>query len=184
MTLVKDKPANKSSTGHERKFEALVTHTQRQMVALAYRMLGNLEDARDHAQEAFVRLWKLASWPKGEKAVLALLTRILINLCIDTLRRRRRFRFIAISDEEIEDNTKSNYDPEHVLKATEIHTLIESALLKLKPKQKAIFVLRDIESYAVRETAKIVGCSENNVLVNLHLARKNIRNWLTPYLNK
>jgi RNA polymerase sigma-70 factor (ECF subfamily) len=55
-------------------------------------------------------------------------------------------------------------------------------MTKLKPRQKAIFVLRDVEGRSVRETAKIVGCSENNVLVNLHKARKNLRKWLSPYL--
>jgi len=54
--------------------------------------------------------------------------------------------------------------------------------MQLKPRQKAIFVLRDVDGHSVRETAEIIGCSENNVLVNLHKARKNLRKWLSPYL--
>jgi RNA polymerase sigma-70 factor (ECF subfamily) len=153
------------------------------MVALAFRMLGNLEEARDQAQESFVRLWQHHNWPEEENARFALLTRILINLCIDRLRKRKRHPLLFWNTEELEPSLLSPDEPERELEAGELQTFLESCVARLKPRQKAVFILRDVESYSVLETAKIIGCSENNVLVNLHKARKNLRKWLAPFLN-
>jgi RNA polymerase sigma-70 factor (ECF subfamily) len=154
------------------------------MVALAFRMVGNLEEARDQAQEAFVRLWQHHNWPEDENARFALLTRILINLCIDRLRKRKRHPLLFWEAQEMEPLLLSSNEPERELEAGELQAFMTSCLARLKPRQKAIFILRDVEGYSVLETAKIIGCSENNVLVNLHKARKNLRKWLAPYLRR
>lgn len=106
MTATQEKTELQKSATRSAKFEELVMLHQRQLVSVAYRMLGNLEDARDYVQEAFVRFWQLSSWPEKGNEILSLLNRIVMNLCIDALRRLRRFRLIGLSKDEL-DTSKS-----------------------------------------------------------------------------
>ncbi len=182
MIAVKKNARAHAGTDRSIEFEQLVTRYQQRMVALAFHMLGNLEEARDQSQEAFVRFWQHQHWPDDMDAGFAYLARIVINLCIDRLRKRKRHRVVFL-DDEIESSLLSSEEPERAVEADELQALLESAITRLKPRQKAIFILRDIEGYSVAETAKIIGGSENNVLVNLHKARKNLRKWLAPHLN-
>lgn len=174
----------KSSTTKDQviQFEQIVNHHQRRLVALAFHMLGNWEEARDQAQEAFVRFWQQRHQPDEVNASFAYLARVVINLCIDRLRKRDRHRLFFWDMDEIDTALISTEEPERAVENDELKNLLESAVTRLKPRQKAIFILRDIEGYSVAETAEIIGGSENNVLVNLHKARKNLRKRLAPYL--
>jgi RNA polymerase sigma-70 factor (ECF subfamily) len=156
-------------------FSIIIDRYQKRLVAIAYRMLGNFEDARDFVQEAFLRLWKTGIRRKSGQEVFPLLARMLVNLCIDRLRRRRLRQFFSIGEKLTDLLPSPDRDPEQEMNDGELVKLLETAVERLKPKQKAIFVLRDIEGYSVRETASITGCSENSVLTNLHLAHKNLR---------
>lgn len=182
MTAVEESAVTASQVDVASEFEEIVKLHQRKIVAIGYHMLGNLEDARDQAQEAFVRLWQKKDESLDERAVAALLTKITVNLCIDRLREIKRRRLFFNDDEKLSSSFASLDDPRRDAEVGELKAALANAMTKLKPRQKAIFVLRDVEGRSVRETAKIVGCSENNVLVNLHKARKNLRKWLSPYL--
>lgn len=182
LIAVKKNAREHTGTARAIEFEQLVTRYQQRMVALAFHMLGNLEEARDQSQEAFVRFWQHKHWPEDTGADFAYLARIVINLCIDRLRKRKRHRVFFL-DDATESYLLSSEEPDHDMEAEELRALMESAVTHLKPRQKAIFILRDVEGYSVMETAKIIGCSGNNVLVNLHKARKNLRKWLAPHLN-
>lgn len=182
LTAVEESDLSESQFDIASEFEEIVKSHQRKMVVLAYHMLGNLEDARDQAQEAFVRLWRQRDKPLDERAVAALLTKITVNLCIDRLREIKRRRLFFLDDEKLAHSFASLDDPRRDAEFRELKDAMAAATMKLKHRQKAIFVLRDVEGHSVCETAEIVGCSENNVLVNLHKARKNLRKWLGPYL--
>ena len=166
------------------RFEQIVRQHQRALVAIAYRMLGNLEDARDAGQETFMRFWQRHDWPADASTTFALLARILVNACIDRLRKRQRhwWRYQPAGKRSSEPVSADN--PERAQRENELRGMLEAAITRLKPRQKAVFVLRDVEGYSVRETATILDASENSVLVNLHLARKNLRKWLAPYLSE
>ncbi len=182
MTAVEENALGEFQIDIASEFEEIVKSHQRKMVALAYHILGNLEDARDQAQEAFVRLWQRKDDPLDERAVAGLLTKITVNLCIDRLRQIKRRRLFFLDDERLAHSFASLDDPRCDAESGELRASLAAATAKLKPRQKAIFVLRDVEGRSVCETAEIIGCSENNVLVNLHKARKNLRKRLSPYL--
>ncbi len=174
----------RADTEQIQEFEKLIRQQQRPLVAIAYRMLSNWEDARDVAQETFIRFWQSEAVCANDDSASIVLRRILINLCIDRLRRQQRFKFFAWFSESSEPLLPAVNNPEHEFKNAELKNQIDSATARLKPRQKAVFILRDLEGHSVHETANILGCSENNVLVNLHLARKNLRKWLLPYLKE
>ena len=167
-----------------REFEKLVRQQQRSLVAIAYRMLSNWEDARDGAQETFIRFWQSQLLRANAPCAPALLARILINVCIDRLRRQKRFRFFAWFSDPQAPSLPATNNPEHELKNNELKNQIESAIARLKPRQKAAFILRDVEGHSMQDTASLLDCSENSVRVSLHLARKNLRKWLLPYLQE
>jgi RNA polymerase sigma-70 factor (ECF subfamily) len=155
------------------------------LVRIGYRMLGNLEDARDAVQETFLRMWKSGKGLDAQTSPRPLLIRILTNLCIDQLRRRKQFRLFSLDREEnrpVERELPSSDDPHRNLESRELGKRIEDAVAQLAPKQKTVFVLRDMEGYSVKEVAEMVGRSKNTVLVNLHLARKNLRQRLSDIL--
>lgn len=151
------------------------------MTSLAFRMVGNREDARDIVQEAFVRYWKAAYSLEICEAAFGLLSRITMNLSIDHLR-KRRWRSLFLPFESVGYELADGQHADRNLNAGELRIRIEAFSHKLKPKQKACFVMRDMEDRPIEEIARIMGCSENNVKVNLCLARKNMRKWLAPFL--
>lgn len=164
----------------EQAFTQIVTLHQRVLVQLAYRLVGNLEDAKDLAQWAFAKLWLNQERLDTEKQVFYYLRKILVNLCIDHLRRRGN------TEPEVEfEETQflsDHANPLQQLEAQELHRQLWSCIESLKPKQKATLILRDLEGYSVEETATILDCTKNNVLCNVHLARENVRRKIQQWL--
>lgn len=165
-----------------KKFEAIVERYQRRLISIACRMLGNLEEARDVAQEAFVRFWRSGTVSLDEGSPFGFLVKAVTNLCVDELRRRKRFKIFDLRSAPTALVSRSRDNPERRTGDRETLKLVMKAAERLKPKQKAVFVLRDFEGFSVKETAEIVGCSENNVLASLYYARRNMRKWLGPVL--
>jgi RNA polymerase sigma-70 factor (ECF subfamily) len=165
--------AEAQSEWTEQQFAAIVEQHQRPLVQLAFRLVGNVEDAKDLAQWAFARLWLNRQRLQAGREVFHYLRKILINLCIDHLRRRGK------QEPEVEfDETRFLYDPMNPLQqleGQELQNQLLRCINQLKPKQKATIVLRDLEGYSVEETAAMLSCTKNNVLCNLHLARENVR---------
>jgi len=162
-------------------FAGIVERHQHSLVRLAFRLVGNAEDAKDLAQWAFARLWLNRDRLDNEREAFYYLRKILVNLCIDHLRRRGQHE----PEVEFDENQFSSdlESPLHQLETQELHKELLRCIDELKPKQKATIILRDIEGYSVEETAEMLACTQNNVLCNLHLARENVRRkmqqWLT-----
>jgi RNA polymerase sigma-70 factor (ECF subfamily) len=163
----------------EQEFAKIVEQQQIPLVRLACRLVGNLEDAKDLSQWAFARLWLSRERLDTERATFYYLRKILVNLCIDHLRRRGKQE----PEVEFDDNQFSSEaaNPLQQLEKQELQQQLLSCINELKPKQKATLILRDIEGYSVAETAEIMACTKNNVLGNLHLARENLRRKMQPW---
>lgn len=175
--VIAEKPKTSNA---EREFAEWIAAHQRELVRLAYRFVGNVEDAKDLAQWAFVRLWLHRENLKAGREVFHYLRRILVNLCIDHLRQRE-----PVKEDLSAWLLEPAPDPLQALEMQEWQTRLVHSIAQLKPKQKATIILRDLEGYSVAETAELLSCSENNVLCNLHLARKNVKQkmqqWLSPH---
>lgn len=174
---------NPKTSNAEREFAEFIADHQRELVSLAYRFVGNVEDAKDLAQWAFVRLWLHRENLKAGREVFYYLRRVLVNLCIDHLRRREPVKEdLSASEDRLLDSAP---DPLQALERHEWQARLAQSIAQLKPKQKATIILRDLEGYSVAETAELLSCTENNVLCNLHLARKNVKQkmqqWLSPH---
>ncbi|MDQ2908251.1 MAG: sigma-70 family RNA polymerase sigma factor [Candidatus Eremiobacteraeota bacterium] len=145
----------------------------------AFRLTGNDADARDLAQDAFIRVYRAwRSFVPGT-SFLSWIYRIVTNLHRDELRRRKgRFQ------EEIpEDNAPQEFGGQRPLAVTPIDDYVERqigeplsrALSGLSPDQRQVVLLADIEEYSYQEIADIMGCSIGTVRSRLHRARALLR---------
>ncbi|SFB08168.1 RNA polymerase, sigma subunit, ECF family [Poseidonocella pacifica] len=121
--------------------------------AQAKRMLNDVTEAEDVAQEAMLRLWRIApDWRPGEAKVTTWLYRVVANLCTDRLRRRRGVGLDAIAEPE---------DPapgaERLLQDRDRASALETALQALPERQREAVVLRHLDGCANPEIAEIMG---------------------------
>ena len=123
--------------------------------AQAFRMLGSAADAAAVAQEAMMRVWKIApEWRKGEAKVTTWLYRVTANLCTDRLRKTRATSLDAI--EEPADDAPSAAD---VLQQSARYDALQGALMELPERQRQAVVLRHIEEMPNPEIADVMQIS-------------------------
>jgi RNA polymerase sigma-70 factor (ECF subfamily) len=159
--------------GNLSSFKKIVDKYQRPMIALAYRMLGNYEDARDISQEAFVRAYRSIDLFDESRKFSSWLYRIATNLCIDMLRKRKKQTAYNTLGNDSFGSTTEN--PLSELEKKDRHAILMRSINRLSPRQKAVIVLRDIRGLLSKEVAKILDCSEATVRAHLFVARKRLR---------
>lgn len=121
----------------------------------AERMLGNRAEAEDVAQEAMLRLWKIApEWRSGEAKVTTWLYRVTGNLCTDRLRRRRSVGLDQVPEPETEAAS-----PADRLQETARADALQAALARLPDRQAQAVILRHIEELSNPEIAQIMDIS-------------------------
>jgi RNA polymerase sigma-70 factor (ECF subfamily) len=147
---------------------------------LAYRYLGNRDDAELIAQDAFLKVWNYAHTFRGSSSVWTWLFRIAVNLCL-TLRARKRWPV-----EKLDENAAAdmNAQPERVFSQKETQTVVERALKGLPPDQRMAIMLSHYEDMSYEEIAQTMNKSVKAVATLLFRARENLRVRLTPMLKR
>lgn len=154
-------------------FEQLVRLHERQVLRVAQRLLGHREDARDAAQEAFLRVFRFLSTYDERHEFAGWLYRIVVNACLDQRRRLRR-QAILRPIEELPASVESRPgDQESLAERAQARRLLERALVALTDRERQAVILRDIEGLGTDEVAHALGCSE--VTVRSHLARGRLK---------
>jgi len=169
--------AVRARTGDMVSFEALVVRKTPAVVSLARRIVGNGEDARDVAQMVFLRVWNEVHRYDDRYSLNTWLYRIATNLAIDFLRssRRRERAHGATLHLVREREERTAADATRVAEDAELTRLFESVSGSLSEKQKAAFVLKEMEDLETREIADILGCGESTVRNHLFNARRILR---------
>jgi RNA polymerase sigma-70 factor (ECF subfamily) len=160
--------------GNKRAFTQLVSRYQRQVAALAYKMVGDHDEAADITQMVFVKMsdniWR---YDEGKK-FYTWLYRITVNASIDYMRRHRRHRHEPL--ENIGDAVESHQaGPELDYRRRQLREHIQEATLSLSEKQRSAFLLRDVEGCKIDDVADIMNMPEATVRWYLHRARTKIR---------
>jgi RNA polymerase sigma-70 factor, ECF subfamily len=151
--------------------------------SVAFRILGDEEEAKDIVQETMITLWKSLQKVNSADSFMPWLYRIAVNKCYDQLRKRKRNPEFSADDNTwtlISNKISANNNLEIENKETSM--IINLLTNKLSPKQKAVFVLSDLEEMSNEEVAQITGMSKTNVKANLHYARKRIGEMIEKYL--
>ncbi|MET0620864.1 MAG: RNA polymerase sigma factor [Thermoanaerobaculia bacterium] len=158
-------------------FETLVTRKTTAVVSLARRIVGNTEDARDVAQMVFLRVWNEIHRYDEKYSFNTWLYRIATNLSIDFLRssrsRERAHGATLHIVREREESTAS--EATRNAEDAELARLFETVSSRLSEKQKAAFVLREMQDCETKEIAEILGCGESTVRNHLFNARRILR---------
>lgn len=145
-------------------FSMLVRRHQDRLWAVALRTTGDREEAADAVQDALLSACRRADSFRGDAQVSTWLHRIVVNACLDRLRRRRarpsdplpeeEDRLVALTD------SPTAADPAEV---SERRTDVMAALGRLTEEQRTALVLVDMEGYSVEEAAAIVGCAPGTI---------------------
>lgn len=159
-------------SGRTEAFEPLVSPYRRPLLALAFRLSRDPEDAREIAQEALLKAFRSLSRYDVSRSFRNWLFQIAANETRDRFRKRTRER--AAFDEAV-DRSSAAADPESGREEQELRSGIMSCLAVLGPREREVFVLRDIEELDIKETARLLGCSSISVRVNLSSARRKMR---------
>lgn len=162
-------------SGQEDPFTALVARYQKRAFWIAYHVVGRVEDARDIAQESFVRLFRsLASYDFG-RSFYTWFYRIVMNLAIDSLRKLRSSRAGSLDDilGGLPDGREAS--GEHELEQREEGKAVWAVLDRLDAKFRAVLVLRDIHGLSCREIAPILRVTHATARWRLHRGRQMFR---------
>src|SRR5258708_24547584 len=169
----------RAKAGDPAAFEEMIDCYQRKVISTAWKMMGNREDARDAAQEVFLRVYKYLGGFRADQDFAAWLYRIIINVCRDHMRRRGRpDQFISFEAEHELGNFDahaSNEDVEGAAIRSQQHAMIIQALDTLSKKERAAIVLRDMEGLTTEEQARVLGSTQTTVRSHISSARAKIK---------
>jgi RNA polymerase sigma-70 factor (ECF subfamily) len=169
-----------AKAGDHQAFEELVRHTYADTYTLAFRLVGDEEDARDVVQETYLRALKGLKRFRGDAQFSTWLHRITANCANTYLGRHSRHRHEPLPDDPAIADEHPQRDPEQLASIGDLRDQLSEALLGLPPKLRAVVVLRDIYDLSHQTIAVQLGISESAAKVRLHRARKRLRERLYP----
>lgn len=161
-------------------FEELVARHRDKIYARAFSMMRNEEAAIDLSQEAWVKGWQRLRQFQGEASFVTWMTRIVINLCLDQLRRQKRLRAESIDqlDDELGGVERQmpviTPNPTERLEQQELRQRIDKAMGQLSYEHRTVLILHEYEDLEYKEIAKRMGCSIGTVMSRLFYARRKL----------
>jgi len=168
-------------------FEELVTRYQKTIVKIAYRMVGDRDEAEDIAQEVFLKVYNSIHHFDADKKFAPWIYRIAANTCISRLRRRKKVVLLNFEDSltrQIEYQNTDYIDPLERLQNEELRKLIMQTLLDLPESYRTVIVLRYQADLTNQEISESLGITKENVEVRIHRARKMLRALLISRLGE
>ena len=161
-------------------FEELVFRHRDQIYARAFSMTRHEQDAVDLSQEAWIKGWQRLAQFHGEASFTTWMTRIVINLCLDHLRKQKRHRADSIEELDEESGGVERQMPVVIVNPTagleraELRKKIDTALSQLSSEHRTVLVLHEFEDMEYKTIAKTVGCSMGTVMSRLFYARRKL----------
>jgi RNA polymerase sigma-70 factor (ECF subfamily) len=151
-----------------------VSDNLRRIFVQIYRIVGNVADAQDLTQEAFIKALQRQDQLKDEDKAAHWLSRIATNTAIDFLRRHGRIAYC-----EVDIHTESDQEsPEELLLRSEHREYLEDGLRLLTARERAALVLRDVEGCSAEEVARRLDCSKATVRSHIANARIKLRRYM------
>ena len=179
--------------GDETAFGQLVSRYQRKVYTIALSMVKSPDDAMDIAQEAFIKVHRYLGNFQGSSSFYTWLYRIIVNLCIDHMRRSGKF-ISAEFDERTHDREHDEKDvcvlssdlgnnPSRTIGRKELMEQIQKAIDQLPPYHSEVIRMREIDGLSYAEMAKKMKVSKGTIMSRLHHARHKLQRLLKDYLD-
>jgi RNA polymerase sigma-70 factor (ECF subfamily) len=185
--LADDKLVRLAQRGDMLAFEELVGRHRDKIYARAFSMMRNEDEAVDLSQEAWVKGWQRLKQFQGESSFVTWMTRIVINLCLDQLRKQKRHRTESIELMEEESGGVERQmpvvtiNPTEGLERSELRQRIDKALSQLSMEHRTVLILHEFEELEYKEIAKRMQCSIGTVMSRLFYARRKMANLMASY---
>jgi RNA polymerase sigma-70 factor (ECF subfamily) len=193
MDLTDEQLVSRAQEGDRPAFEELVNRHQEKAYNLALQMsYGQVQEAQDLTQEAFVRAFRNLKHFRGDSAFYTWFFRIVVNTCLDGRRRRRRwdrvFSFWRPQEEdEGRDELETFPDPSadssplEMLSGKQLSREIRKAVAALPERQRLAFRLKVLQGMSLKEIAQVMGAAEGTVKSHLfratHQLQKALKEW-------
>lgn len=161
-------------------FEELVARYRDKIYSRAYSVVRNEQDALDLSQEAWVKGWQRLKQFHGEASFGTWMTRIVINLCLDQLRKQKRQKTGSLDELNEEAGGVERYMPPVLVNPTErlergeLRARIDSGLEQLSEAHRTVLVLHEFEQMEYKQIAKVMECSIGTVMSRLFYARRRL----------
>ena len=172
MTWTDEELVDRSRSGDVESFNQLITRWERPIYVLAYRVIGQEEDARDVCQETFLRAFRGLAGFKGQAKFSSWLYRIALNLCRDWIRRRRRTPISTLpEDVELEDLASEagpSESVEDLVARRELSGVVAVAMARLPDEQRTAIILKEYHGMTFQEIADLQGCPLSTVKTRLY----------------
>jgi RNA polymerase sigma-70 factor (ECF subfamily) len=165
-------------------FRLLVERHQRRVFAIALGLVRDEQDAREIAQEAFLRVHKGLAQFHGGSSFFTWLYRIVTNLSIDLMRKPSRREAELHFALEIDDNDAAllppaENDPYDAMRRTQLSARINDALEQLPPYHRGVILMREVEGMSYEEMAEAMRVSKGTIMSRLFHARKKLQRALS-----
>jgi len=171
--------------GDEKAFGEIVLFYQKKVFNIAYRMLGNMEEAKELSQEVFLSVFESIKDLREEMKFSAWLTQITLNHCRNKwkyLKRRQYFNSDSLDDPvETEDGEMAkempdqSNNPEMLYEKKTVQQFVRRGLERLKEEQRELVVLRDLQGYSYEEIGQLVHLPAGTIKSKLHRARMDLK---------
>ena len=172
MTWLDEELVARSIGGDQESFNQLVLRWERPIYALAYRVIGREEDARDVCQETFFRAFRALNGFRGQAKFSSWLYRIALNLCRDWVRKERRTPVIQAPEElevlEMAAVREPTPSVEDLVARRELTRVVERAMARLPEEQRTAIILKEYHELTFQEIADLVGCPLSTVKTRLY----------------
>ncbi|MEV4705285.1 RNA polymerase sigma factor SigM [Actinoplanes sp. NPDC049316] len=151
--------------GDPHAFNELVRRHRDRLWAVALRTIGDREEAADAVQDALLSAHRAAARFRGDSAVTTWLHRIVVNACLDRIRRRQAHPTVPLPDGTHTDDggVGTRAEPAAPTQDHDTALVVRAALAALPPEQRAALVLVDVQGYPVAEAAEILGVAEGTI---------------------
>ena len=172
MTLTDDELVARSMGGDAESFNQLILRWERPIYALAYRVIGREEDARDVCQETFLRAFRALPGFKGQAKFSSWLYRIALNLCRDWIRRQRRAPVMQMPEGVDPGELMAERGPvesiEELVARRQLSSVVEVAMALLPEEQRTAIILKEYHGMTFQEIADMQGCPLSTVKTRLY----------------
>ncbi|MFE5141277.1 RNA polymerase sigma factor [Streptomyces fagopyri] len=170
--------ATRAGEGDEQAFTILMRRHSHSLLALALHTLGNLQDAEDAVQDAFISAWRRLPEFRHASAFSTWMYRITVNRCLNSLRRRPApvpLNTVA------EPAAGTGSSPAQVAEEDALADALAEALGNLEPRQRVCWVLRELQGLSYGQIAQVTGTSEQTVRGRLYRARRSLKEMMASW---
>jgi RNA polymerase sigma-70 factor, ECF subfamily len=182
MTWTDEELVARSRGGDMDSFNQLILRWERPIYALAYRVIGRDEDARDVCQETFLRAFRALPGFKGQAKFSSWLYRIALNLCRDWMRRQRRAPVSQMPEDadpvELAADGGPQESVEDLVARRELTSVVEAAMARLPEEQRTAIILKEYHGMTFQEIAELQGCPLSTVKTRLYQGLSVVRKHL------